>query len=69
VSRHALPGLLVAIATAFVGFVAAGNIKALQPKLASLQVRLQGLDTWAKGASQQFTKTATARVKRVRIGA
>ena len=48
VSRHALPGLLIAIATAIVGFVAAGNIKALAPKVAGLYARLQELDAHAK---------------------
>jgi hypothetical protein len=68
VSRHALPGLLVAIATAFVGFVAAGNIKVLQPKLATLSGRLQELDNWAKSASTRFARTASTRAKRVSNG-
>jgi hypothetical protein len=68
VSRHALPGLLVAIATAFVGFVAAGNVKVLQPKLATLSGRLQELDNWAKSTSLRFAKTASTRSKRVTNG-
>lgn len=63
VSRNALPGLLVAIATAFVGFVAAGNIKALQPKLAGLSLRLQELDARAKAMALRFGKTASPQAK------
>jgi hypothetical protein len=63
VSRHALPGLLVAIATALVGFVAAGNIKAFEPKLAALSLRLHALDARAKASAQRFAKTASTQVK------
>jgi hypothetical protein len=63
VSRHALPGLLVAIATALVGFVAAGNIKAFEPKFAALSLRLHALDARAKASVQRFAKTASTQVK------
>ena len=62
VSRHALPGLLVAIATAIVGFVAAGNIKVSQPKLAALQARLRALDAHAKAVL--LTSRARSRCRR-----
>jgi hypothetical protein len=63
VSRHALPGLLVAIATALIGFVAAGDIKAFEPKFAALSLRLHALDARAKASVQRFAKTPSTQVK------
>jgi hypothetical protein len=40
VSKHSLPGILIAIATMIVGFVAAGNAKAWAPKVAALRSAL-----------------------------
>jgi hypothetical protein len=61
-SRHALPGLLIALATAIVGFAAAGNIRAWQPKLAALNSHLQSLRSNANSALAR-AKPSSAQVK------
>jgi hypothetical protein len=63
-ARNALPGLLVAIATAIVGFVAAGNLKAFAPKLAGMRSRLDALDARAKELFTTASGRLTAQVRR-----
>jgi hypothetical protein len=65
-ARNALSGLLVVIATAIVGFVAAGNIKALAPKLAGMRERLDALDMRAKDLLNSASKQLHGRASTVK---